>query len=203
MNREEMARLLAMHKAAAGALEQALRSEARQEQEKGGGAPTWRLRAATVAARTAHAQAVVTDTQAWLGWLEARHPGSTRMVREPVNPKFANQVREAMAPFPERDQDGRTTGRFLDEDGTVVPGVVFERGGQPLNASITLNAGHMPALVSAAMLAIETGDWTPLWAYSEEGDPDQVLALASDLAARHVTDGNGRDTPDAGDEPVA
>jgi hypothetical protein len=183
MNREEMARLMAMHKAAAGALERALKSAARQEQEAGNGAPTWRLKAARVTGNVSHDKAVCVDAQAFLDWMRVRYPDSVVQVYEPRNPQFVNDVRESLSRTAERDEDGRPTGRILDAEGSVVPGLVFERGGTPLNASITLNPAHTPALVAAAMLGVETGDWTALWAYAEEADVDRVLSVCETIAA--------------------
>lgn len=200
MKRDDRVALLLMHRAAAEALEESLKAEAQREHEEHGTAASWRMAPATVTTNLANDRAEVTDEASFWGYLKARWPGEFITVTIPRNMKWVNLMRHSFATRPVRGQDGRATGAVLDEEGTVVPGLRFERGGRFLSASIKPNEGHARVLLDAARYALRTGEWSPLWAYTDGGDPVIVEAMMEEHPDGPPTSTNGplSPEPDAG-----
>lgn len=199
MKRDDRVALLLMHRAAAEALEESLKAEAQHEHEEHGTAASWRMAPATITANLANDRAAVVDEAAFWGYLKERHPGEFHTVTVPRNPKWVNLMRAAFAKRPVRGQDGRATGAVMDEEGSVVPGLAYERGGRFLSASVKPNEEHARVLLDAARYALRTGEWSPLWAYTEGADTEIVLAMMEEhpdgppVVTRPLLDG-----PDAG-----
>lgn len=189
--------LLLMHAAAAAALEESLKAEAQREHEENGTAASWRMEPATITASLARDRAEVTDETAFWGYLKARYPDEFMTVTVPRNSKWVNAMRATFAARPVRDEGGRTTGAVMDEEGTVVPGLRFDRGGRFLSASVKPNPAHADVLLAAARYAVRTGEWAPLWAYTEESDTEIVMAMIEEHPDGPPV-GNGRVSPDGG-----
>lgn len=178
MNREEKARLLLMHRAAAAALEADLKLAVRREREDHGTAASWRTSAATIVANIAKDRVVVTDDQPFLAYLRQEWSEEIHEVLAPRSASWADARRKDLARFAERDPDTKKpTGRLVDAEGTVIPGVRFEPGGGYLSASITPDKKVTEVLLAAAAHGVATGEWGPLWAYSSDQDPGLVLAM--------------------------
>jgi hypothetical protein len=178
VNREQKAALLLMHQAAAAALAADLKASAKEEHEKHGTGVSWRTKPALITGNIAKDRAVVVDDQAFYAYLAKIHPEEFVERLAPRNPSWVEIVRRSMLPFAERDPETKKpTGRVLDREGTVVPGLAYERGGGYVSTSITPNAETAKVLLDAARYAVRTGEWAPLWAYTDEADPQIVLAM--------------------------
>lgn len=203
MNREHRAALLLMHQAAADALRASLEADAEKEHQEHGVAASWRMAPATVSASIAHDRVAITDPQAFLRYLKTMYPDEIVSVLQPRSSKWVGLVRNGLIQFVERDPETKkTTGRIVMPDGTVVPGVAYERGGRFLSASIKSNTQHALVLAEAARYAVRTGEWAPLWAYTDEADPEIVLAMLEEHPdgppAPDLSTGVSTDTESAG-----
>lgn len=191
MKRDERAALLLMHEAAATALRASLEADAEHEHAEHGVAASWRMAPATVTANIANTRVGLDDPQAFLRYLKERHPDEIVERLEPRATAWVNRMRAALLPFAERDPETLApTGRIVDADGVVVPGVSLWRGGRYLSASVKPNADHAAVLAAAAEYAVRTGEWGPLWAYTADNDPAIVVAMMDERP-----DGNGREPP--------
>lgn len=195
MKRDDRAALLLMHEAAASALRASLASDAAHEHREHGHAASWRMPAATVSANISHDRVQMDDEQAFLRYLKDRHPDEVQSKLVARASRWVGLMRGALLPFAERDPEThKPTGRIVDADGVVVPGVSYQRGGAYLSASVKPNADHLAVLEAAAEYAVRTGEWGPLWAYTADNDPAIVVAMMAERP-----DGNGRDLPQDGD----
>lgn len=178
MKREERAALLLMHEAAARALRASLDVDVLVEHTEHGVAASWRMPSALLSAAITNDRIEILNWPVFLAWLKARKPDEVVEVLQPRTPNYIGRLRKQWLPLVERDPEtGKPTGRVLDDEGTVVPGASFTRGGQYQTSRFKADEGHEAALDLAAAHAVRTGDWMPLWAYAEDADPGAVGAL--------------------------
>ncbi len=135
--REDLvARALLLDQVAAAAREESqqlrarLQEQAHSEFAAGGGAPTWRLPdLATVTLPVSQTRVVVTDEAALTKYVAARYPHN---VEPRIRPAFMKPLLEQLVT---RDGD-----RVIDDEGTAVPGLAVQHGGQPGSISVRPNA---------------------------------------------------------------
>lgn len=164
MNRADLVRRLAAHKAAAAALEDALKRDARAEYEEQGTAPTWRLDGARVQVSLSTDRCVVADEETFMDWFAALLPDEvvTSTVRVVRNPAVLKQFLENIAahgPVPDgetpRDLSPGDTTEAADGAGQVVPGLRWVKGGEYVATSIYVDPTVKRRLAASAARYVE------------------------------------------------
>ena len=148
MNRAELVRRLLAHRAAADALEDALKADAREEYEGNGTAASWRMDFATVSASISHDTVEVADVATFHAWLAGRSPSEieTVTVLRVRNPEWRSQLLKGYAAMHDPEQGDVVH----DVHGEVVPGLRFVRGGRFVTASVVPARGVKGLLGQAA-----------------------------------------------------
>jgi hypothetical protein len=154
MNRAELLRLHALHKAAAAALEARLKNEALDEYTNHGAAVTWRLSEGQVITGIQQDTVRVVDREAFLDYLEEHTAAVQRVEVRSVPAAFEESFLEkAVTPvkdpsdwtdgFPEAPtKQERSPGEgfpVTDAQDRIVPGLQFVAGGRVASISIRLD----------------------------------------------------------------
>lgn len=164
-DKDEMVRLMLAHRAAADALEAALKLRQTEAFAVDRSADTSRLPYATITANVSHDRAEVVDDQVFLKWLQGKAPSEIelRMIRTVRNPKW---LRETFLPtLVPMDPAELAPGEFTQcmyGEGELVPGVVWRRGGDLRSVSIKPDRDAVRRLAAAA----------ELYAVGEAGPPE-------------------------------
>jgi hypothetical protein len=137
-SRAETYRLMLAHKAAAGALEAALKNAAVEEYENERVRVTWDLPGGgQVIASLRHDAAVVEDPAVLLAWVKQFRPDQVQEI-EQVRPAYVEQLLKDVVPHENPDdaedtpEDAAPGTRFcvlLPGDGVLIPGVCWVKGG--------------------------------------------------------------------------
>lgn len=167
MNRAELVRRLAAHRAAVDALETALDADLRAEYAEQGTRGTHRLDGARVTASVYANTAVVAEETLFLLWLRKRYPGvvieQTKLVV--ASSTWLKGFLESAAkrgPVARRLGDLEETevlDAVTDSTGEVIPGVRYRAGGEYKSTSMTVD----PEVVARLSLAAQR--------YASEGVP--------------------------------
>lgn len=133
-------------RARASSARAALEAQARQELERDGVAPTWRIPGfGTVPLSLSQDRVEVTDEAALVAWVADNYPSEVETVLT-VRPAFRDLLLKGLA---ESGEDCCTA------DGTRVPGVVFRAGGQPRGVTIRPAAGVKAAAAELAAVMLD------------------------------------------------
>ena len=146
--RSQLAPLIALHRAAAEALEAELKNQAEEEYTAQGTSVTWRWGAERLSTNLVRAGATITDREALFDWLERNTAAvTTRTVRE-VSPAFLedflsdlaiNLDTEDEAEVKRSKQRGELFTVFDHRTGGIVPGVRFTTGGTLSSISLVIS----------------------------------------------------------------
>lgn len=167
MNRAELVRRLAAHRAAVAALETALDTELRAEYEEQGTAGTHRLGGARVISSVYGPAAVVAEETRFMPWLRERYPGTVlEEVRLVVaSPTWLRRFLASAAgrgPAVQRLDDGTTVpNAVIDELGEFIPGVRYRPGGTYKSTSVTVDKDVEARLKIAAERYASEGEAMP------------------------------------------
>lgn len=142
----------------------AVRSEletiARDELQRDGAAPTWRIPGVGTVPLSLTADTVdVVDQQAYIEWVHASNPGEVEtIVTVQVRPAYDKMLREQAAKRgPARDAEGEVIpGAARDGLGDVIPGLVFKAGGQAKGISIRPAAAAKEASLQLAEVFVDS-----------------------------------------------
>jgi hypothetical protein len=154
-SKDELMRLLLAHDAAAAALRAELKGRQALAFARDGSADTSRLAYGTVTANINHDRAEVVDEQAFYAWLKGKTPTEVEQVTSYVvrNPKWLGEVfLPTLAPLDPQDIDPGQATQVMYEDGELVPGVVWRRGGDLHSVSIRTDRDAVKRLAAAATL---------------------------------------------------
>lgn len=166
-SRADIYRLMLAHKAAAGALENALKNAAAEEYEKERVRVTWDLPGGgQVVTSLVHDVATVTDPAALLAWVKVFRPDQVQVV-EQVRPAYVGQLLKDVVPHEDPDDAGadpdtaKPGARFcvlLPGDGVLIPGVEWIKGGGLSSVAIRNDKAAVQRMnLAAAAYAEGTG----------------------------------------------
>lgn len=130
LNRAEMIRAAAACDALGSALRAAIKAAARADFEEQGTAPTYRMPGYTVSTSITHDGIEVVDEQLWLEFVTRRWPGEVETVRR-VRSSWQSVYFAAVL--------GRGDPP-CDDEGTVLPGLAYRRGGEFRSVSVLPDA---------------------------------------------------------------
>lgn len=133
-NRSEQARLAVFWGAVASAASAraktftaGLEAQAREELERDGYAPTWRIPGlGTVPLALTSDRVDISDEAAYVAWVARRHPTEVETITR-VRAAFDEQFRRQLA---------RRGEPLCDDEGTIIPGLTFRQGGLPRGIQI-------------------------------------------------------------------
>lgn len=164
MNRAELVRRYAAHKAAAAACEKALKDEAWRIFDEEESADTWRLPRVgkvSVSLSTPGAHVIDKDKDKFMDWVAVRYP--TEVVTEVVtvrsvrNPAWLSDLLTRLIPADPKKL-GPDDATFCEGDeGEIIPGVEWRPGGRYLHASITVDPQLKRQFAAAARAYVEQG----------------------------------------------
>lgn len=166
-SRADMYRLMLAHKAAAGALENALKNAAAEEYEKERVRVTWDLPGGgQVVTSLRHDAAIVTDQAALLAWVKFFRPDQVQVV-ESIRPAYLEALLKDVVPHlgeddtdadPETAPAGTRFCVLLEGDGVVIPGVEWIKGGGLSSVAIRNDKAAVQRMnLAAAAYAEGTG----------------------------------------------
>lgn len=165
-SRAETYRLMLAHKAAASALENALKDAAAAEFETEGVRITWALPGGgSVYTSLTHDAVVATDPAALLDWVRANFPEQVQTI-ERVRPAYVEALTKAVVPIeldpeepqPEDAEPGKRFCVVLEGDGVTVPGLRWVKGGALASVSVKNDPAALKRMnVAAAAYADGTG----------------------------------------------
>jgi hypothetical protein len=162
MNRAELMRRLAAHKAAAAACERALKAEAERNYIEQGTADTCRVPdVGTLSVSLTQSATNVVNQDVLLDWLEKNHPDQVVeevvTVRRVRSQKWLSLMMAEWEPVdPDYVEPGDATS-CMDDEGTIIPGVEWRKGGRYLHASVTVDAGLKRQYAAAAVAYVQHG----------------------------------------------
>lgn len=129
MNRAEKIRAIAAYEALAKALRASLADDAVAEIEREGTAPTWRAPGFAVSVTTSNPTVAVTDTAAFLAWVQKRYPTEVYEIREArVRAAWQSKLLAAVL------KRGAVGDPVTDE---VIPGIEIRDGGAFRSVTLT------------------------------------------------------------------
>jgi hypothetical protein len=160
LNRAELMRRMLAHKAAAAACETALKTAALQEATDQGTVVTWRVRdVGILTVGVANDCSRVIDADKWLDWLAARYPTEVITeevtVRRVISPAWEATVLAALIPLDPDELEPGGQAQVMDREGTLVPGVVWTRGGALTGAAITGDSALKRVFAAAAAAYVQ------------------------------------------------
>jgi hypothetical protein len=188
-SRAERLALVALHRAAAEALEARLKREALDLFEQEQSADTWKLPDGQVITATTNNRQDVVDREALLDHLEAHTAAVTRREVREVPDGFLKSYLASLSPVVEREdgtvrlastkerKEPGATFPACDPNGVIVPGVRWTAGGLLYSVSIKLDPARREYLASHAM-DYASGEST--WAEMVEDADTDHEALAAD-----------------------
>lgn len=154
------------HKAAASALENALKDAAAAEFEEEGVRVTWALPGGgQVVTSLTHDAAVITDPEALLIWVKGQFPEQVQRT-EQVRPAYVSKLLSSVVPIeldpeerqPEEAVPGTRFCVVLPGDGAVVPGIRWVKGGGLSSVAIRNDKAAVQRMnLAAAEYAAGTG----------------------------------------------
>lgn len=165
--RAELLQLMLVHKAAAAAAEAELKGRAEALFATEGSADTWRLPGGQVITGQTRDRATIVDREAFLVWLAKAYPHQvttrTVTITEPINERWiAEELLPALTPLdPDELAPGEQT-QLMHEDGALVPGVTWAKGGGLSGVSIRPDSAVTRRLRAAAQAYIEGTGPLPL-----------------------------------------
>lgn len=159
-SKAELVALALAHEAAAKALRDELEARAEHAWLTDGAATTDRLGFATASTSTSQDTVAIVDDDLFLPWLKRNHPTEVvdkwERVTRPRNPKWVRKriqdFRPVATPEEIKELEPDDTTGVVDEDGTIVPGVVWIRGGRFKSISVRPEAAAAERLRGAAQL---------------------------------------------------
>lgn len=159
MNRAELVKAIAACEALAGELRRRLKDDAVREYVEHGTAPSWRMPGVTVSTAVTQPSVVVADERAWLEYVNVRHPTEVETVRR-ARPAWQVAFLTGVA------QRGDPP---CDADGLVIPGLVWQPGGDVRAVAVRPSAQLRAQLTDVAReiadgrrpLALPTVDGAP------------------------------------------
>jgi hypothetical protein len=178
--RDDLIRRYLLYKQAQVALHEALKREGLMEHTEHRSVPTWRLPFATASGAQTADRVVITDTDAFMGYMIGRYPTEVvqRTVTEIRNPDWLARVMDGWAMLGPED-DGESV---KDERGTLIPGVKFKPGGEFITVGVTAKPTARKLIGKAVERGILMGDWSMVAAI-ERGDVDLSRPLRRGLDA--------------------
>lgn len=147
MNRDQLVTLAVLCERIAAEVKAALKAEARAEHEAQHAVPTWKHADATIAGSQRLPHVEITDRPTFMAWLQGRHPTVVREVRylDVTSPEWLERWLErhleahldklAEADLTPTEID--TLNLVSDDEGTVIPGLMYRAGGEFITASLT------------------------------------------------------------------
>jgi len=131
-------------------------------------AETWRVSdVGNVVGSTNHTRVDVVDRDALMKWVAANYPTEVVQVVQVRNADWLTSVLDQLAPVPPADADDTwkpkpgDTLPAQDGEGTVVPGVLWRKGGDFKTVSITPDSTLKRALAAAAVDYLDSGRVAP------------------------------------------
>lgn len=160
MSRADLVLRLLVAEAVAKAARAALKAEGELEHRENRTVPTWRMPFARAVGSETRDRVEVTDLDAFVAYLIGRYPTEVqqRTVTEVRNPEWLTRLLEGLAHLGPEDD----AGTVVDTEGTVVPGVKFQRGGDFITVGLTPTPTARVYLARAARYAVESGDWAQI-----------------------------------------
>lgn len=136
--RDELLREMLRHKVAAAAIEAKLKADALAAYQRDGQATTRYAGVGQIIVSLAQDGPTVVDAyvDAFLDWLAREHPGEVITVRQVRNPAAVKAILAKLNPVDPDELDPGESTPLCDNDGVVVPGVVWTRGGHIVSTSI-------------------------------------------------------------------
>lgn len=127
MNRAEMAKAVIVFEELAAALRTELFGEAASEHAQGS-TPSWRMGDVTVSSSLSHPSVVIADPAAFLAYVKAVHPSEVETITTTqIRPHFSRALLASLAKVGEP---------LCDAEGTVIPGVRYDPGGELRSISV-------------------------------------------------------------------
>lgn len=197
-NEAELLTRLWAHQAAAAAIEATLKEAALRESRDKGVAVTWRVKGVgNLTVSTANDKVRITDPEKWLDWLAARYPTEVRVeqviVRQVISPAWEATVLAGLTPLDPDELPAGGEAQVMDSEGTLIPGVVWTKGGKILTAAITAD-GDLKRRFAAAAAAYVKG--APMPAIDPPPPPVEP-ATDNPAVALAVTQADDRDQQEA------
>lgn len=174
------------HTAAADALAAELKRQAEAAYRDQGSLDSWRIaETGRVSASATHDAVHVSDPAAFLNWVAFTRPDEIEVVRQ-VRPSSQEAILKRLKPVRDPQQirqmaPGETCDCH-DEEGTIVPGVTWRRGGLYAGASITPDGALRREFAAYARAYVEGA---PMPALDPPSAPDAVLADTPGESAVH------------------
>lgn len=163
LNRADLMRLAIAHREVADACEKMLKDEARHEFDVQHTQVSWKTPNIGKIESSLTLDAVtVTEPEMLLDYLQARYPDAIITKTKTVttrtySPAWQASVLADLQPMDPTDvKPGEATG-CMDREGTVVPGVMWRRGGAWRQVAWTPNAGLRREYAQAAVAYLERG----------------------------------------------
>jgi len=161
LNRTELVQRMLAHRAVAEDCERALKGEAERIFAEHRTADTWRMPGTgQVVVSLTRDRAAVVDEAAFLAWLGRRYPTEVVWVPKVRNPEWLKQLLGRLAAVdPEELAPGEAT-MCADDEGTVIPGVEWRKGGCFYGAAVRPETALSRRLAKAAEAYVLDG--TPM-----------------------------------------
>jgi hypothetical protein len=162
--RADLTRLIALHQAAAAAMEAELKNAAEEEFTAQRTSVTWRWGADRVTTNIAHAGATITDKEALFDWLEKNTAAVTKRTIREVPASYLESFLGVLAinldteDAEEVERSGKPGEQFTVFDpssGGIVPGVRWITGGSLKSISLVISDAAKRAARSAVQAYVQ------------------------------------------------